>query len=87
MAVLVTCKKQEDSIQNGGPRGTTTLYVDFRHSMADNFVASVEIRLKFKLIQAFMHVLCTCKNEEDPIKNKVARVATTFLPLYVYVFF
>ena len=25
--------------------------------------------------------LLTCKNEEDPIKNEVARVATTFSPL------
>ena len=25
---------------------------------------------KFELIQAFMHVLDTCKNEEDPIKMK-----------------
>ena len=25
-----------------------------------------------------MVVLVTCKNEEDPIKNEVARVATTF---------
>ena len=24
---------------------------------------------KFELIQAFMHVLVTCKNEEDPIKK------------------
>ena len=31
-----------------------------------------------------MHVLVTCKNEEDPIKNELARVATTFLPLQVY---
>ena len=31
-----------------------------------------------------MHVLVTCKNEEDPIKNEVARVATTFLPIKVY---
>ena len=29
---------------------------------------------KFELIQAFMHVLVTCKNEEDPIKNEGARV-------------
>ena len=33
--------------------------------------------LKFKLIQAFMVVLATCKNEEDPIKNEGARVVTT----------
>ena len=31
-----------------------------------------------------MHVLDTCKNEEDPIKNKGARVFTRFLPLQVY---
>ena len=35
---------------------------------------------KFELIQAFMHVLVTCKNEEDPIKNEGARVFTRFLP-------
>ena len=36
---------------------------------------------KFELIQAFMHVLDACKNEEDPIKNKGARSFTRFLPL------
>ena len=46
-----------------------------------NSVANVP---KFKLIQAFMHVLITCKNEEDPIKNEGARVFTRFLPLKVY---
>ena len=39
---------------------------------------------KFELIQAFMHVLDTCKNEEDPIKNEGARLLTRFLPLKVY---
>ena len=34
---------------------------------------------KFELIQAFMHVLDTCKNE-DPIKNEGARLFTRFLP-------
>ena len=36
--------------------------------------------LKFKLIQALMVVLVTCKNEEDPIKNEDAIVVTT-LPI------
>ena len=36
---------------------------------------------KFDLIQAFMHVLDTCKNKEDPIKNEGTRVFTRFLPL------
>ena len=42
---------------------------------------SVANLLKFELIQAFMIVLDTCKNEEDPIKNEGARVFTRFLPL------
>ena len=33
---------------------------------------------KFVLIQAFMYVLVTCKNEEDLIKNEGARVITNF---------
>ena len=36
---------------------------------------------KFEHIQAVMHVLDACKNEEDPIKSEGARVFTRFLPL------
>ena len=36
---------------------------------------------KFELIQAYMHVLLTCKNDVDQIKNEGARVFTRFLPL------
>ena len=36
---------------------------------------------KFELIQAFKHVLVTCKNEEDPIKNEGARLFKRFLLL------
>ena len=31
-----------------------------------------------------MHVLTTCKNEDDQIKNEGARVLTRLLPLQVY---
>ena len=48
------------------------------NSKGRNSVANL---LNFELIQAFMHVLDTCKNEEDPIKNEGARVFTRFLPL------
>ena len=34
------------------------------------------LRAKSKKIQDFMVALVTCKNEEDPIKNEGARVAT-----------
>ena len=48
-------------------------------SVADE--ASGGILPKFELIQAFMVVLVTCKNEEDPLKNEGARVLTRFSPL------
>ena len=48
-----------------------------RWSRAEYPVDSGGIWPKFKLIQAFLHDLDTCKNEEDPIKTEVARVATT----------
>ena len=31
-----------------------------------------------------MHVLVTCKNEDDQFKNEGAIVFTRFLPLYIY---
>ena len=43
-----------------------------------NYVANLP---KFELIQAFMHILLTCKNEVDQIKNEGDRVFTRFLPL------
>ena len=36
---------------------------------------------KFELIQGFMHVLVTCKNEEDQIEIEGTRLFTRFLPL------
>ena len=36
---------------------------------------------KFELIQAFMHVLVTCKNEEDQNENEGVRSLTRFLQL------
>ena len=46
--------------------------------MAANAVVGSEVLLKFKLIQDFIVVLVTFKNEENPHKNEV----TTCLPLY-----
>ena len=42
----------------------------FRRARADNSRVGGGIWSKFELIQAFMHVLVTCKNEVDPIKMK-----------------
>ena len=54
----------------------------FRRSKAANSVVSGWIWPKSKLIQAFMHVLVTCKYENDPIKNSQENAMTLFSPVY-----
>ena len=49
--------------------------------LMDLYVAGGWVWRKIKLVQTFMGVLFTCKNEEDPFKNEGARVVTTDLPL------
>ena len=58
-----------------------SLVGSFRRSRAANSEVSDGILPKFKLNQAFIVGLVTCKNEEDPLKNVCARVVTIFLPL------
>ena len=48
----------------------------FKRSRAANSEVRGRIGPNFKLVQDFMVVLLTCKNEEDPIKNEGARVLT-----------
>ena len=65
MDVLVTCKYEDDPIKNEGYSGHNIIQQFFRQARADNSGVGVGIWPKFKLIQAFMHVLVTCKNEDD----------------------
>ena len=73
MNVLVTCKYEEDLIKNEGARVVTTLYSNFSDAQGQITLVLVSrvqalmyiIWPKFKLIQAFMHVLVTCKKEDD----------------------
>ena len=82
MVVLVTLKIEKDPIKNEGARVLTRLYVVFfRRSRAVNSEVRGGILPKFELIQAFIVVLVTCKNEEDPIKNEGVRVLPRFSPL------
>ena len=75
-------KNEEDPNKNEGARVLTRLYeVFFRRSRATNSEVSGGILPKFELIQAFIVVLITCKNEEDPLKNEGTRVLTRFSPL------
>ena len=63
----------------------TTLYIHFfKCSRAATSVVGDGIWQKFKLIQAFMVVLVTYKNDDDSIKNESTGLLTTFLLLYVY---
>ena len=85
MDVLVTCKYEEDPIKNRGAGVFTTLYINFSDAQGQiTLGVGGAIWPKFELIQAFMHVLVTCQNEDDGFKNEVARVFTRFLSLQVY---
>ena len=53
----------------------------FRRLRATNSVVRGRIWLNFKLIQALMYVIITCKYEKDPIKNNQEKVATLFFKL------
>ena len=74
MIVLVTCKNEEHPVKNEGARVFTTLYINFSDTQgqitlglvvvsgADNSGVGGGI---WYLIQAFMRVIVTCKNEYD----------------------
>ena len=54
-----------------GARVLIKLYIKFSYAQrAANSVIGDEIWQKFKLFQAFIVVLVTCKNDEDPFKKK-----------------
>ena len=50
----------------------------FQTPRADNFTVGGGIWLKFELIQAFMHILVSCKNEDDRIKMKQLECSLDF---------
>ena len=88
MVVLVTCK-HEDPINKEGSRVLTR----FSPYKSMGFFSNAEGQLtpvnggilqNFVLIQAFMVVLVTCKNEKDPIKNEGSRVLKRFSAFLVY---
>ena len=53
----------------------------FRRLRAATSVVHGLFWLNFKLIQALMYVIITCKYEKDPIKNNREKVATPFFKL------
>ena len=53
----------------------------FRHLRADHSVVCGQIWPNFKLIEALMYVIITCKYEKNPIKNNLEKVATPFFQI------
>ena len=89
MYVLLTLKCHRDRIKNKlRKRGDTIFPLISLWRFPDaqglltppTVIGSVK---NFELIQYFMVVRVTCKNEKDPFKIEGARVATTCLPLYI----
>ena len=82
MVVLLICKNEENPIKNRGAKSVLNIiHHFFRCARADNSGVGGGIWPKFELIQALMHVLVTCENEDDRFKNEGARVFTRFLPI------
>ena len=50
----------------------------FRRSRAANSAVGGPIRPKFELVRALMHVIVTCKNEKERMKNSREKVETLF---------
>ena len=80
MAVLVTCKNEEDPIRNVALESPQHLshfkpigIFFFKRSRAANSTVNGQIYPNFELIRHLMNVLVTCKNEDDllPCKTRV----------------
>ena len=66
MDVLVTCKYEKDPIKNEDDRVNTTLYSNF--SDAQGQITLVLVSVSGRNLNSYkflMHVLVTCKNEDD----------------------
>ena len=82
MHALVSYKSEEDQITK---MKVLVCQLHFSHCKSDDYswrsrTANSQVRAERRnsgLIGAFMVVLNTCKNEEDPIKNESPRVVTT----------
>ena len=84
MHVIITCKYEKDQIKKQPRKSGNTLGIFFIVTLSVAMGTSSRIWPNFKLIQALMYVIVTCKYEIDPIKNSREKVATQFFPLQVY---
>ena len=59
-------------------RVLTSLNIDFSDTQGQS---SGRIQLKSELIQPFMNIIVSCKNEKGAIKNEGARMLAIFFPI------
>ena len=79
MHVIITCKYEKDRIQNSREKVATPFFSIITLSVA--METSGQILPNFKLIQALMYVIVTCKYEMDPIKNSREKNGNTVFPI------
>ena len=92
MYVIITCKYEKDPIKRSQEKVETSFFPlkangdFFRRSRAANSAVgvdqSVDIRPKFELIGALMHVIIACKYEKDRMKNSREKEETPFFLHY-----
>ena len=82
MHVIVTCRYEKEQMKNGQEKVKTPFFPVITLSVT--METSDWIWPNFKLIQALMYVIITCKYEKDPIKNSREKVETSFFPLQAY---
>ena len=87
MYFIITCKYEKDPINNSREKVETSFFPFisngdfFRRSRAANSAVGDQIRPKFELVQALMHVIVTCKYEKEWMKNSREKVDTPFFPI------
>ena len=87
MVVLVTCKNEEDPLKNKGARVATTfshyesmgIFSDAHGQLTPQ--SEVEPGGNSNASEMLCLSLLPARMKKDPIKNEVARAATTFSPL------
>ena len=79
MHVIVTCKYEKEQMKNSREK-VETLFFAIK-TLSVTMETSGWIWPNFKLIQALMYVIISCKYEKDLIKNSREKVETSFFPL------
>ena len=78
MHVIITCKYEKERIKNSQEKVETQFFHIITLSVTKK--TSGWVWPNFKLIQALMYVIITCKYEKDLIKNSREKVETSFVP-------